>query len=315
MKDVFMPYYMNGNNIKNLFQIAITRYGTIDINIATVSTTIELNVPLSEITCGKIVQGSAKIAISRTNVQSEIDFETKASINAFVNLEKILSKNNAIKVLNSPNSLNNLITGDIVELTATIREIDPILNFFEKTLNLLQFQQITENQDNSKMIEWVNNNIDTIHKQKKLKFSATPSFKTDTNITISLDSANSILDPDYYLDRPVTIVGQIMNASYDPADNLSEYEDDYINDNTPQRPPTGKPSYIKDFSKNTIFGESLRAIPLTNHGDTFNLNAHLLWDCLNSNKKYAGFLEHLNYPSDPKLKNKTIEIVPFMIYL
>ena len=45
MKDVFMPYYINGNNIKNLFQIAINRYGNIDVNINRVDTTIELNVP------------------------------------------------------------------------------------------------------------------------------------------------------------------------------------------------------------------------------------------------------------------------------
>lgn len=315
MKNVFMPYYINGNNIKNLFQIAINRYGNIDINIARVDTTIELNVPLSEITCGKITQGSAKISILRSNVQSEIDFETKACIDAFINLEKILSKNNAIKSLSSTSNLNTLATGDIVELTATISQIDPILNFFQKSLNLLQFQQITENHDNSKIIDWITSNIDIIHKEKKLKFSATPNFTTDMNITIAIDSSNSILDVDYYLDRPVTIVGQIMNASSNSPKDTSAYEDDYINNSQNIKPTKSKPSYVKEFSRNTIFGESLKTIPLTNHGDTFNLNAHLLWDLLNSNPQYAGFLEHLNYPVDPNLKKKTIEIIPFMIYL
>lgn len=306
MKNVFMPYYINGNNIKNLFQIAINRFGNIDINIARVDTTIELNVPLSEITCGKILQGSARITILKSNTQSEIDFETKASINAFINLETILKKNNAIRVITDSSSLTSISTGDIVEINATISQIDPILNFFQKTLNLMEFQQITSNEDNSKIIGWINKNIETIIKDKKLKFSAVPDFSTDTNIIISLDTNNSILDVDYYLNRPVTIVGQIMD--YSPTTLASIYDDeDSINKN--MRP------LAKEFSKNTIFGQSLKSFPLTNHGDTFNLNAHLLWDYLNSSKKYKDFLEHLNYPTDSNHKKNTIEIVPFMIYL
>lgn len=311
MKDVFMPYYINGNNIKNLFQIAINRYGNIDVNINRVDTTIELNVPLAEITCGKITQGTAKITILRSNILTEIDFETKASIDAFINLENILHKNNAINLLTSSSALSNLYTGDIVELTATISQIDPILNFFQKSLNLLQFQQITENHDNSKLIDWITSNIDTIHNQKNLKFSATPNFSTDMNITIAIDSSNSILDVDYYLNRPVTIVGQIINS----YNNTSAYDGNSMNKSQNLSQNTPKPAYVKEFSKNTIFGESLKTIPLTNHGDTFNLNAHLLWDYLNSNPKYAGFLEHLNYPADPSLKKKNIEIIPLMIYL
>lgn len=314
MKDIFMPYYMNGNNIKNLFQIAIKRYGNIDIDVATVTTNIELNVPLSEITCGKIVQGSAKISISRTNVHSEIDFETKASIDAFVNLEKILSKNNAMKIISSNNDLVNLSTGDIVEINGTISQIDPILNFFQKTLNLLQFQQITENVDNTSMIKWVSNNIDTIHKEKKLKFLSTPPFKSDTNIIVSLDSSNSLLDIDHYLNRPVIIVGQIMNTST-VTDSISPNNENLVSNSKKTNPPLTRGGYVKEFSKNTIFGESFKTIPLTNHGDTFNLNAHLLWDYINSNEKCKSFLEHLNYPYDDALKNKSIEIIPLMIYL
>lgn len=310
MKNIFVPYYINGNNIKTLFQIAISRFGNIDVNINRIDTSIELSVPLSEITCGKISQGSAKISILRSNILAEIDFETKASIDAYINLENILSKNNALRTLSSSTTLNNLNTGEIVEITATISQIDPVLNFFEKTLNLMEFQQITENLDNSKMIEWIKTNIDTIHKQKKVKFSATPNFATDTNFTILLDSSNSILDVDNYLDRPVTIVGQVVNST--EAGNPNE---DTMNITPILNEATPRASYVKEFSKNTIFGDSLKSTPLTNHGDTFNLNAHLLWDLINSDKKYSGFLEHLNYPSDPKLKNKTVEIIPVMIYL
>lgn len=309
MKDVFVPYYINGNNIKNLFQIAINRYGSIDVNINRVDTTIELNVPLSELTCGKIIQGSAKITILRSNILTEIDFETKACIDAFINLENILLKNNALKKLNSSSSLSNLSTGDLVEITATISQTDPILNFFQKTLSLLEFQEITDNVNNKQMKNWIKYNISTIYNQKKLKFSLTPAYNSDTNITVSLDTANSIIDVDYYLNRPITIVGQVVNSTPGQGTNEPAYKDDFHSDGSNSRP-----SYVKDFSKNTIFGHSLKSIPLTNHGDSFNLNAHLLWDYLNTDEKYASFLEHLNYPVDPKLKNKNLEIIPFMIY-
>lgn len=315
MKDVFMPYYINGNNIKNLFQIAINRFGNIDVNINRLDTTIELNVPLSEITCGKIIQGSAKITILRSNILTEIDFETKASIDAFINLESILNKNNAMKILNSSYSLNNLNTGDIVEITAIIRQIDPILSFFQKTLHLLQFREITHNEDHSKMIHWINKNIDTILNVKDLKFLAVPNFTTDENIIISLDTSNSILDVDYYLNRPVTIVGQIMSVSSAVKSN-SINDVDYNDNNIPDTSTKNKRPFCKDFSINTIFGQSLKSFPLTNHGSNFNLNVHLLWDYLNSSDKYADFLDHLNYPAESiNSNNRTIEIMPLMIYL
>lgn len=317
MKNIFMPYYINGNNIKSLFQIAINRYGNIDVNVATINTTLEVNVPLSEITCGKISQGSAKISYFKSNTQSNIDFDTKASIDAFINLENILNKNNAIKNLTTSDSINQLLVGDIVEITSVISQIDPILNFYRKTLNLLQFQEITDNVDNSKIINWINKNIETIINNKKLKFSASPNFTTDSDIILTLDTNNSILDVDYYLDRPVTIFGQVtknyknqtsINKSNSPiSSNLASNQLNEI--------PIKKRPFNKDFSQNTIFGSSLKDCPLTNHGDTFNLNAHLLWDYLNSSEKYSGFLEHLVYPSDMKNNKNTIEIMPFMIYL
>ncbi|GEM_PF-384677 len=317
MKNVFMPYYINSNNIKNLFQIAVNRFGKIDINIARLDTTIEINMPLSELTCGKITQGTAKLTFLKSNTQSEIDFETKASIDAFINLENILNKNNAIKMLTSPDTIYALETGDIVEITATISQIDPILNFFQKTLNLMQFQQITHNEDNSKIISWINKNIDTILKEKELKFSANPNFNTDTNIIISLDTTKSIIDTDYYLNRPVTIVGQVTSYVSPTESSLTSKEDDntgiYTSYNNVDI-TNGRPLY-KPFSKNTIFGQSLKSFPLTNHGEIFNLNAHLLWDFINSSEKYADFLEHLKYPVNLNDKNSTIEIIPVMIYL
>lgn len=317
MKNIFMPYYINGNNIKSLFQIAINRYGNIDVNVATVNTTLEVNVPLSEITCGKISQGSAKLSYFKSNTQSNIDFDTKASIDAFINLENILNKNNAIKNLTTSDSINQLLIGDIVEITSIISQIDPILNFYKKTLNLLQFQEITDDMDNSKIISWINKNIENIINNKKLKFSASPNFKTDSDIILTLDTNNSILDIDYYLDRPVTIFGQVTknykNQSSINKGNTSlssNSDSNKLNEIHAKKRP-----FTKDFSQNTIFGNSLKACPLTNHGDIFNLNAHLLWDYLNSSEKYSGFLEHLVYPSDMKNNKKIIEIMPFMIYL
>lgn len=315
MKNVFMPYYINGNNIKNLFQIAINRFGKIDINISRLDTTIEFNVPLSELTCGKISQGTARVALLKSNTQSEIDFETKASIDAFINLESILHRNNAIKILTSSDSLSSLSTGDIVEVTATISEIDPILNFFQKTLNLMEFQEITQNQDNSKIISWINKNIDTILIDKELKFSATPNFHSDTNIIFSLDSTNSIVDKDYYLNRPVTIVGQVTGYVLESDSTINTNENDNTTKNSTEISINNSRPLAKEFSKNTIFGESLKSFPLTNHGDTFNLNAHLLWDLLNSTEKYADFLDYLKYPVNSDNTNNTLEIIPVMIYL
>jgi len=60
-----MPYYINGDTIRDMYKIAINRYENIEISGKREETTIQATLPLSELTCGKIIQGSATVTLSK----------------------------------------------------------------------------------------------------------------------------------------------------------------------------------------------------------------------------------------------------------
>jgi len=137
MKNIFMPYYINDETVRHMFKIAINRFTNVEINGNKQDTTIQASVPLSELTCGKILQGTATITLSKGIRQISIDEVEKSLINVFINLENILHENKIIKTLSSSKDLNSISPGDIVELECIIEKQDNTLDFLRKTQDLM----------------------------------------------------------------------------------------------------------------------------------------------------------------------------------
>lgn len=290
MKNVFVPYYINNDSVKNMYQIALYRYANIDFNGRRTETTIQATMPLAELTCGKILQGTATITLFKAIQQAEIDISSKSLIDIYVNLENLLTQQNVVKSLTSASDLNGLNTGDIVELECIIKKGDSTLDFLNESKLLLEYQQIKNNVDNSNIINWIDKNIKTIIDTKPVKFSTGPLFNSNTHADISLCSKDSLMDLDCYIGRHVTVVGEIINHESPRSTNeLTAYE--------PQRMMS---SYNPD--------------------ETYNYKevvSNLLLDMLQSNNLYSTttFKSIELQNSDTLPNNNHIEIVPFIIYL
>jgi len=238
MKNIFMPYYINNETVRHMFKIAINRFANIEINGNKQDTTIQATVPLSELTCGKILQGNATITLTKSINQISIDEVEKSLINVFINLEKILHENKIVKTLSSSKDLNSILPGDIVELECIIEKQDNTLDFLRKTQDLMEFQQITTDIDNTSMLNWISKNISEILELKTLKCPTGPLFNSDTIGVISLCCQNTLTDMNCYIGKPVTIVGEV--TGYDSLDNSNAINSDplvtsllwnYINSN------------------------------------------------------------------------------------
>ncbi|HAG43867.1 MAG TPA: hypothetical protein DCL31_11690, partial [Clostridium sp.] len=59
MSDVFIPLYVNNDTIVSMYKIAFIRFREIDVTANRREIIINTNMPLSELTCGKISQGTA----------------------------------------------------------------------------------------------------------------------------------------------------------------------------------------------------------------------------------------------------------------
>ncbi|MFR1708360.1 MAG: hypothetical protein ACLSV2_05635 [Clostridium sp.] len=258
MKDVFMPYYINGDTIRDMYKIAINRYENIEINGTREDTTIQATLPLSELTCGKIIQGSATITICKSAHRKSIDEIESSLINVFVNLETLLYRNNAIKFLNKSSDLSTLSPGDIVELKCTIEKPDNTLEFLRNTLELMEFQQITSDIDNTAMINWINRNIKALTEDKILKYPASLNFDPDTLVINSICSKHASIDIECYIGRPCVIVGEV--ASHESSLSNSNIIDsnplvskllwNFINSNDKYKDFIPHLNYNNEFSTN-----------------------------------------------------------------
>lgn len=293
MKNVFVPYYINNDSVKNMYQIALNRYTNIDFNGRRTETTIQATMPLAELTCGKILQGTATITLFKAIQQAEIDISSRSLIDIYVNLENLLTQQNVVKSLTSASDLTNLATGDIVELECIIKKGDSTLDFLNESKLLLEYQQIKNNIDNSQIINWIDKNINAIIDTKSIKFSTEPLFNSNTHADISLCSKDSLMDLDCYIGRHVTVVGEIIN--YDSSHSANEL----------------------------ISYEPNRMMSSYNAEEAYNYKkvvTNLLLDMLKSNNLYSATsfksVDSLNpeEASDSKSTNH-IEIVPFIIYL
>ncbi|WP_346936126.1 hypothetical protein [Clostridium sp.] len=219
MKNIFMPYYINGDTIRDMYKIAINRFENIEINATREDTTIQATLPLSELTCGKIIQGSATVTLSKSTQRKSIDEIESSLINIFVNLETLLNRNNVIKPLINNSDLNTISPGDIVEFQCTIEKSDSTLDLLRNTLELMEFQQITSQVDNTSMINWINRNIKALTEDKVLKYPASLPFDSDTLIITSVCSKHASMDIECYIGRPCTIVGEIASYEYSQSDH------------------------------------------------------------------------------------------------
>ncbi|MEG1254544.1 hypothetical protein [Clostridium sp.] len=224
MKNIFMPYYINDETVRHMFKIAINRFTNIEINGNKQDTTIQASVPLSELTCGKILQGNATITLTKSINQISIDEIEKSLVNVFINLENILHENKIVKTLSSSKDLNSISSGDIVELQCIIEKQDNTLDFLRKTQDLMEFQQLTTDIDNTSMLSWISKNISEILERKTLKCPTTALFDSDTIGAICLCSKNMLIDIDCYVGKLVTIVGEV--AGYGSIDNSNAINSD-----------------------------------------------------------------------------------------
>jgi len=265
MKNIFMPYYINDETVRHMFKIAINRFTNVEINGNKQDTTIQASVPLSELTCGKILQGTATITLSKGIRQISIDEVEKSLINVFINLENILHENKIIKTLSSSKDLNSISPGDIVELECIIEKQDNTLDFLRKTQDLMEFQQITTDIDNTSMLNWISKNISEILELKALKCPTSPLFDSDTIGVISLCCKNTLADMNCYVGKPVTIVGEV--TGYDNIDNSNAINSDplvtsllwnYINSNKNYESFIPQLNYTNNISKS---GKVLEIVP------------------------------------------------------
>lgn len=208
-----MPYYINTDTVTNMYQLLLNRYTNIDFMSKSEDITLQASLPLSELTCGKILQGNATITISKHRARAEIDISSRQLINIYVGLENMLHEHNIVKTLTSAEDLENVQPGDIVEFECIFEHGDDTMEFLSNAKSILEFQDITENTDNSKIITWIEKNLAELTQRKPLKYTTSTLCSTDTHGLITICKKNSLTDMECYLGRQVSILGEVTAHS------------------------------------------------------------------------------------------------------
>lgn len=230
MDNIFVPYYIDEKLMLYLFRIVVEKYVNIESSTSKEEFSFTSTLPLSELTCGKILQGTATIQISKGFKSRTITEIETSIISVYLKLRDLLYSNNLIKSINNITELNNMAVGDLVELKCTLKEnID--LKSINETLNLLKkevlFESIgisnattilSKDIDKNLLISFLNNEKNTIETSKIIKYVTEPLVNSSTIASIPLINDCTLLNPDTYIGKQLTIIGKV-----NCFDNISNY--------------------------------------------------------------------------------------------
>lgn len=229
MNDFFMPLYMNADTIAGFFKIAVERY----INITSVTNRedflINTNLPLSQLTCGKILQGTAFVQYGKSFTTRDIEAIEKSYISVYFNLISLLNENKMLKTPSKATSINTVKPGDIIEFQCTMRQ-NSLIEKFKNLVNMLEIdaiiedsKAITKQEDfkgtNAKiLLQWLKPLLNEIKESKCTKYVTSPLFNEGVTGIIPVTNKYMLSDLDCIENTTINIVGKISNKSIN--DNL-----------------------------------------------------------------------------------------------
>jgi hypothetical protein len=220
MNEFFVPLYINDEIILSMFKIAIERFIEVEKITNKQEVIINSNVPLCELTCGKILQGNASVQLLQGYTRRTIQEIEKSTITTYIRLVDILNTNKFLKQIKNKNDLDFLQDGDIVELkckmkmNSKLKKIQHVIDILEieSALDDYNLEKSRDSKINNKaLLNWFKSTLQSVKESKCTKYITEPLFDTEMRGIIPIQNNHSLMDLDCNYHTNFTIIGKVSS--------------------------------------------------------------------------------------------------------
>lgn len=229
MNDFFVPLYINDEVLLSLFKIAIERFIEIEKITNKQEVIINSNVPLCELTCGKILQGNASVQLLQGFTRRTIQEIEKSTITTYIRLRDILEKNMFLKKVTSKDDINFIEDGDIVEIKCKMK-MNSQLKKIQHVIDILEIESIIDECnlerreekkfDKKALLNWFKTTLQIVKDSKCTKYITEPLFSSDLRGIIPIQNKYSLMDLDCNYHTNMTVIGKVSSIEKNSHGNI-----------------------------------------------------------------------------------------------
>lgn len=213
---IVTPIYLNSANVVSLFRSTVETL-SLDFNLNRNTIVFKTTLPLSELTCGRITQGTGTVEYTREYINATIDAICQSATTAFLKLYNILEDNSLMKHLNTASDFNSLRVGDVIEIQCPLFKDPEVKNLFSMA-NSLELQMLINSDDKSienkssvnvaNFLAYLKTTLDKLENNYCVDYFSKLLFSKYRIVTaLSKDNFESSLT--CIEDKPLTIVGKV----------------------------------------------------------------------------------------------------------
>lgn len=232
VSDVFIPLYVNNDTIVSMYKIAFIRFREIDVTANRREIIINTNMPLSELTCGKISQGTAFVQVLQGFLNLTLEEVTACPITTFVKLHQLLTEFKLLKNITTIQALEKAKIGDIIQISCRIHKSSQ-LKKLQNLINTLEIESILNPQENllggkvdkNALLNFLKDTYSSLEDNHCVEYISEPLFNSYKAI-IHLESKYLNAYSQCLENKYVTIVGKVNSIDKEVKEHSKDlYED------------------------------------------------------------------------------------------
>ncbi|MCY6483421.1 hypothetical protein OW763_03495 [Clostridium aestuarii] len=224
-----IPLYLNNDMVNNLFTIVVQEFAE-HRSINNRSTkAIKITTPLSNVTCGKYVQGTFNIDFFDEFSKTEAEEIISKEIRVFLGMIDILVKENLLKNLNTKQDISKIQEKNFVQFSCELKK-DPLIEYMENIVNVMEMQlafepynkendDINDDKMKKEIIALLKRKMSQHKQERCLNFIADGICNTKTKIIVPLE-VNCLKDNiDYIANSKVSVIGKVVKITDEKSTN------------------------------------------------------------------------------------------------
>lgn len=218
----FIPLYLNNDVVNSLFSVVVQEFVEAKSTSVKDQTTISYRVPISEFSkeiFGKCIQGELNIQIVNEFSKQKTSAVISKDIEVFMELRKILFKNNLLRYVESDDNVEDIHENDFILVKCNLFQ-NPMVSYIENIINKVEIFNILGNMKaiNGNKIEILNNlkgYMETFKNNNCIRYVTNEMCTPKSRFIIPMDCKYNMTKFDYTDNCKINIMGKVIGTIQD----------------------------------------------------------------------------------------------------